>query len=162
MQVVWHDSFHLRENPRPGERLAREQLVQKLGLIGDIAVLRSIQNGSRLRLLLVEAVNLLPDLRQLPVDAAGVYPLINDVANQHYSNEGERRHDRAHAPAKLPRGFVRLAGKIDVESHQDTSAPTTPARTERGTLTAAAPAMLLEISSSTRMLEVALNATCSS
>ena len=63
MQIGRHNPFHLGKHPRPGERLARKQLVEELRLIGDIAIRRLVQHGPRLRILLVEAVDLPPHLR---------------------------------------------------------------------------------------------------
>ena len=162
MQVKWHDSFHLREHTSPGKSLAGKQLVQELRLIGDIAVLGLVQDGTRLRLLLIKAVDFLPDLRQLLVDGTRMNALVNNVTEEQNGNQGEARYDGPDTLTELPGRFVGLAGEIDVETHYDTKAPTTPASAERDTLPAAAPAMLLDTSSSTRILELAFSAVCSS
>ena len=74
VQIGGHNLFHLREDSRPGKRLARKQVVQKLRLIGDFPVRRLIQDRARLRLFQLKLINLLLHLGQLAVDAARMLP----------------------------------------------------------------------------------------
>ena len=60
-----HDFLHLGEDARPGERLAREELVQKVRLVGNDPVGRLVEDNARLRLFALQAVNLL--LRRQPI-----------------------------------------------------------------------------------------------
>src|ERR1019366_8048190 len=146
MQVRRHDLLHLAKHPRPGQCFAREELIQKFRLVGDDTVHRPVQGGAGLRLLAVEAVDLPLHLRYLKVDGARLHPLINDVAQEPDSNSGEHHHGRANTATEQPRGLIRLAGEIDIETHQESRAPTTPASAGRGTVPAATPAMVLETS----------------
>src|SRR5271170_4200586 len=86
--------------------------------------------------------------------------LIKNVAAKSDRSHGQRGNQDCHPARVLPRDFVRLAGEIDVKPHQETNAPTTPARDDRATLPAAPPAMVFDTSSSTRILEVPFSAFC--
>src|SRR5580704_1752197 len=159
VQIGGHNLFHLREDSRPGKRLAREQVVQKLRLIGDFPVGRLIQDRARLRLFQLKLINLLLYRGQLAIDAARMRPLIEDVAHQQHPQHSQRRNRESQPALVLPRDFVRLGGEIDSKTHQKTKAPATPASTDLFTFPAATPAAELETSSSTRTFT---NAACKS